>query len=247
MKRLVVLLACLLAPAAAHAESPKNVNLEFKVATWYVPAVDSGTFAINPATASPYTPYDDVFGGGSFLLFQARADYLFYSGVFGTAAGGGGLGYGQKSGHGYLSDGVTRATDSTTLHQLPLDFGVLYAYDWLAHNYSIPVVPYGRFDFVYDFWWFTNGVGDTSSYDAPDGTSSDGYGGTWGYRLAGGVRLLLDVFAPAMARTFDVDFGVNNSYLLVEYVWSKVDDFGSSKSIRLGDEGYVNFGLAFEF
>ena len=240
MKRLALLLLCLLVPLAARAESPRNVNLEFKIASWYVPDVDSEF----PGDTSPY---HDVFGGSSLLLFQSRADYLFYSGVFGTVAGGGGFGYGQKSGHGYLSDGVTKASDSTTLHLLPLDFGVLYAYDWFAQTWNIPIVPYGRFDFVYAFWWFTNGVGDTSSYDAPDGSSSSkGYGGTWGFRVAGGARLLLDTFAPAMARTFDVDFGVNNSYLLVEYVWARIDDFGSAKSIRLGG-GYVNFGLAFEF
>ena len=243
MTRAALTLLSLLIPAAALAESPRNVNLEFKVATWYVPAVDS-------EFGAGVTPYHDVFGGGSFLLWQSRADYLIYSGVFGTAAAGGGIGYGQKSGHGYLSDGETKSSDSTTLHLLPLEFGVMYGYDWLAHTYSIPVVPYGRFDIVYAFWWFTNGVGDTSSYTTPDGaTSSSGYGGTWGYRVAGGARLLLDIFAPAMARTFDVDFGVNNSYLLVEYVYASIDDFGSSSSIRLGSgaKGYVNFGLAFEF
>lgn len=239
MRRVVVLLACLLTPALALAESPRNVNLEFKLATWYVPNVDS-------EFGKGVNPYHDVFGSSSLLLFQGRADYIVYSGIGGTAAAGAGFGYGQKSGHGYLSDKVTRATDETTLHLLPLEFGVLYEYDWLAQNYSIPIVPYGRFDFVYAFWWFTNGVGDTSSYTATDGTPSKGYGGTWGFRVAGGARILLDTFAPSMARTFDVDFGVNNSYILVEYVWARIDDFGSKNSIRLGG-GYVNFGLAFEF
>jgi len=235
----LALLVGVVCPAVLVAESPRNVNLEFKLAAWYVPEVDS-------EFAAGVHPYKDVYGDSSLLLFQSRADYLIYSGVFGTVAAGGGFGYGQKTGHGFLSDGETKASDSTTLHLLPLEFGVLYAYDWLAQRWSIPVVPYGRFDFAHAFWWFTDGVGDTASYTVNDEKAADGLGGTWGFRLTGGARLLLDVFAPAMARTFDVDFGVNNSYLLVEYVWCKLDDFGSSSSIHLGGS-YINFGLAFEF
>lgn len=239
MNRVVLaLLFGLALPATLWAESPRSVNLEFKLAAWYVPQVDD-------EFPKGVHPYHDVYGDGSLLLFQMRGDHIFYSGVFGTVGAGGGFGYGQKTGHGFLTD-KTRSTDDTTLHLLPLEGGLLYQYDYLATRWSIPVVPYGRADLAYAFWWITNGVGDTAAHVVNGEKEASGKGGTWGFRLASGGKLLLDVFAPSMARTFDVDFGVNNSYILVEYVWSRLDDFGSASSIRLGG-GYVNFGLAFEF
>jgi hypothetical protein len=60
------------------------------------------------------------------------------------------------------------------------------------------------------------------------------------------LHLLLDFLAPEMATGFDLDAGVNSSYLLIEYTVMKVDDFGDKNSIRLGKDGFLSFGLALE-
>ena len=232
----LALLALLITPTALRADSPRTMNLELEMSS-YTPAVDSGV--------SGATPYDDIFGGAIFPLFRVRVDRMLYQG-WGTLAAGLGLGYGSVSGKGRLVDG-SKSKDDTTLHLMPGELGLMYQFDWAAERWSIPVVPFARFDLAYTIWWFTNGVGDVSSYEAEDGETSEGYGGTWGYRYGAGLKLLLDVFAPEMAHTFDVDFGVNNSYLVAEAVWSDIDDFGSGESIQVGADAALYFGIAFEF
>ena len=49
-----------------------------------------------------------------------------------------------------------------------------------------------------------------------------------------------------MARAFDLDMGVNNSYLFAEYLSATIDDFGDRNSLHLGDDT-VFFGVAFDF
>ena len=60
-----------------------------------------------------------------------------------------------------------------------------------------------------------------------------------------GLRLLLDVFEPGAARSFDIEMGVNHSYLFAEVQQLWLNDFGSSKSIDLSDM-VLAFGLAFD-
>ncbi len=59
------------------------------------------------------------------------------------------------------------------------------------------------------------------------------------------MRLLLDVFEPKAARGFDIEMGVNHSYLFIEYQRLSLTNFGDAKALDLSDDILV-FGLAFD-
>jgi hypothetical protein len=70
-------------------------------------------------------------------------------------------------------------------------------------------------------------------------------GDRFGYHARMGLQLLLDWLDSGAADTFDLDWGVKNSYLVFEAQYRRVDDFGS-ESIDLGGWSYMG-GLLFEF
>ncbi|MDP6943964.1 MAG: MXAN_2562 family outer membrane beta-barrel protein, partial [Myxococcota bacterium] len=145
-----------------------------------------------------------------------------------------------------LSEDGTASSDETSLYLLPLTASVTYRFDWLAQKWNIPIVPYGKVGFTYTIWWVTTGSGEISNTYDLEGTGRAGYGGTFGFHVAGGFQILLDWAAPTMAAEFDNEVGVNNSYLFFEYGFHSVNDFGSSTSFDLGDDTF-SAGMMFEF
>jgi hypothetical protein len=98
---------------------------------------------------------------------------------------------------------------------------------------------------MYGVWWFRDGSEEISNWTAKDGTNYHGMGGTGGLHGTIGLRFLLDVLEPMAARSFDIEMGVNHSYVFAEYQGRYLNDFGSAKSIDLSD-GVVSFGFAFD-
>lgn len=216
-------------------ESPQWILLELKFGP-YQPDIDS-EFDGNG-------PYETMFGNDSFLLSAIQLEFEFFK-DWGVASAGAGLGFGFSDGKSLLSDG-TQGTESTSLYLLPLNISLTYHLDIFAKRWSVPLVPYVRAGFDYVVWWTTDGLGDVSDWAADaDSSVRPGYGGVWGWHVAGGVKLLLDVIAPSMAHTFDIEIGVNNSYLFAEFLYLSADDFGSGDSLNLGDATFL-FGLAFD-
>ena len=58
--------------------------------------------------------------------------------------------------------------------------------------------------------------------------------------------VLLDVFEPSAAQTFDQEVGVNNSYLYADFFLARVDQFGKRNKLDLSDITWT-VGLAVEF
>ncbi len=243
----VLLSAVLLAPMSAlpqgydeFAESPRRHQLEIKFGP-YTPDMDSegiNTYAL-------------FFDNESMFMTRLEYDYQFWQ-DWGSLAIGAEIGYGQITGNG-LATGTGEATsDETSLNMLPTSLSLVYHLDVAAIRWGIPLVPYVKVGVDYTLWWITNGIDETSTYESPtpnaDGTVTvfDGEGDTFGWHVAGGIKLLLDTMAPKMAQTFDTDAGVNNSYLFVEFLYADISDFGSDTSFQLGDMT-VFLGLAFEF
>ena len=98
---------------------------------------------------------------------------------------------------------------------------------------------------MYAVWWMLNGTENISKFKLADGTSREALGGTGGYHAAFGIRFLLDVLEPQAAKSFDIEMGVNHSYLFAEYDRRILNDFNNVKSIDLSDGIYL-FGLAFD-
>lgn len=215
----------------AHAESGRNMLVELKFGP-YLPDIDR--------EFSTKQPFRDIFGTSQRLMTRLEFDYEFFTG-FGVAAVGVSIGYSQFKGKGLLASGE-KSADSTKMHILPLSLDLIYRFDWLWQRHNVPFVPFAKGGIDCYVWWVMDGVGDV----ARGGDGSRGRGATFGGHVSLGLSFVLDSLAPQMAQTFDVEMGVNNTMIFVEYVFSWIDDFGSSKSWDLGSRTFLA-GIAFEF
>lgn len=224
----VALLCALVAmPQAARAESPVDMVFELK--------------------AGPYTPeglnptFEEFFGDDSRVLFELELDYQLYRG-WGSLAIAGGIGYSNATGSAQ-TEGGEAAIDETTLNWMPLRVSAVYRWDWFWLRWGIPLTLYGKIGLDYWVWWITGGDGETSI----NGAGKEGRGGTFGWHGTGGVAFVLDWLAPDMASNFDVEWGVNNSYLFAEFIYNRIDDFGGEGAFDLSNSGTFFIGLALEF
>jgi len=230
VSRLLVALLALGVAAPAGAASPRWGSFELGAQT-YRPDIDS-EFTTSPG------PYETIFGGGRGFMFQFGFSRALYTGV-GSLELGLRTGFFRDSGKGVESGTVppVLSGDDTTFNVVPTGLALTYRFDWLAERWNVPLAPYGRATLERYNWWVTDGSGSWVQE-----------GATNGWSVAAGVGLLLDFFDPMLAREFDMDSGVNHTYLFFEVTKSSVDDFGSSKSWNLSDEKVsLGFGLLFAF
>lgn len=212
--------------------SPITSTVELKLGR-YVPAIDDEFDGAGPFT--------EVFERPGMSL-EGEYSRQFYRGI-GSAAVGFNLGY-MAASAGALTEDGERAADRTRFTMVPLRLGVVYRFDLLQERFNVPLVPTAKAGLDYYLWWV--GDGDGTARVVEDGEVLRGRGGTSGVHAAFGLNLWLNWFAPGMARTFDVNAGVNNSYLFAELLLARVNDFGSSSSWDLSDTALM-FGIAFEF
>jgi hypothetical protein len=230
-----VTLACCAWTAAASAqereESPQRFAVELKFGPYY-PDVDQ-----EPGLGSPYS---EVFGNKSTFMFLAEFDWQFVH-LPGVSLGLGVLaGYFQDSAKGIDPDTGERAGEKTYLKVLPGHLDLIVRVDALPEYTSVPLVPFVKAGLSYYIWWVENGRGLARH----EGTTA--YGGTWGFNFSAGLMLLLDVFEPSAAATFDHEVGVNNSYLYADFFLARVDQFGARDKLDLSDITWTA-GLAIEF
>jgi hypothetical protein len=140
-----------------------------------------------------------------------------------------------------------RSGDQTALNILPLSALAVYRFDWLAHRYRVPLVPYFKIGLAYDVWWIENGGGtlSTTNISTPQKTYSS-WGGTFGWVLNPGLAFLLDIIDPSAARTIDAELGINHTYLFCELNYADISGFGAPNQMVLSDVA-LNAGIAFEF
>jgi hypothetical protein len=244
-------LLCLAGSAQAEGTlgTARHGNLEIRYAP-YRPDIDS-QFSL-PAGCEDQGPYSRFYGSGDDgLLLLGYEGHLMQK--YGTLSAGGDIGYFRVAGKAQaglpcrptgsgVATGAAEAeadTDESSLIIVPLQAQV--SYRLTIWEDMIPVVPVLRLGLDYYMWRMGNTSGDVASFESGQEAS----GGTWGWHYTVGLHLLLDFFSEAMAADFDRDAGVNSTYLTVEYMHAQVDDFGSKKSIRLGDSTLV-FGLGFD-
>jgi len=138
----------------------------------------------------------------------------------------------------------------STLHLLPVHGVVVARLDVLARRTVVPLVVYGKAGVVVTHWWMMLGedfsrrnpgsptvtTNNTGDY----GQSARGF--SYGWMFAAGAMLRLDFLEPRAQRSWDLEMGVNHSYLFAEYM--VITDW-SRPQLHVGSDAWV-FGLAFE-
>lgn len=237
-------------------ESTQSFLVELRGGPWF-PDVDA-EFGGRAA------PFGDMFGTGDRLLLGAELDWQFLRvGPVGSLGVGVGAGYTSASAVAPLTQtpmppaaSWERPADGqeTSLQVIPGYVVAVIRIDVLARRTIIPLVPYLKYGIGYAYWWITNGdMLSRRSLSLSPGASADdsdlgqaATGGTLGTHLAAGLMLRLDVFEPAVQRAWDLEMGVNHSYLFAEYVRSDLGGLGARPQLRLGTATW-NVGLAMEF
>lgn len=188
-------------------------------------------------------PYERVFGDRSLVAGEVEYDRQFWRGFGSLGVGfhGGRMSRQAKA----LNEDGERSPDRTRFTIYPVRTSLVYRFDVLQERWNVPVVIAAKAGLDYYFWRVST-AGEVAREETADGDELRGAGGTAGWHASIGLHLLLDWFAPAMARSFDTNVGVNNSYVFAEFLTTSVDDFGGARSWDLSANSAV-FGLAFEF
>mgnify|MGYP002629610803 CR=1 FL=1 len=233
---LLIACATIAAPQQSFAESPRTMSLDIQ-AGYYTPMIDREFSKTTGAT-----PYADMMTTPA-MLYGAALDWRLLHGI-GELAVGFSVGYWSQTGKALRYDS-TDSDDEVELLVVPVTLDLIYRFNWLAEKFSFPLVPYVKGGLAYGFWWASDGTGETSTYTDANNKVFTGSGGVAGLHGTIGMRLLLDVFEPKAARGFDIEMGVNHSYLYIEYSRLALTNFGDAKALDLSDD-VVILGLAFD-
>ncbi|MGC6418289.1 MAG: MXAN_2562 family outer membrane beta-barrel protein [Bradymonadia bacterium] len=222
-------------PVLTHAQS-ESPDYTFEVqAGSYMPNIDS-QFESSQGSVRP--PYEEAFGGDPSLVLRLKLQRNLAA-PFGTIGLGSSIGYWCKEGKAIAPTG-SDASDTTEMVIYPIQLEASYRLDrWVEY---FPLVPMVRGGLSYYYWRIFDGADDLASFS----TGQDAQGGTLGWHVALGVHILLDAFDQEAAIDFERDAGLVNTYFTIEYQMSRVDDFGSAESFRLGDDVLL-FGLALDY
>lgn len=215
-----------LAQAPIRVESPRDWFFHLQFGKYY-PQIDE-----EPGLQG--TPFRDLMGSDSRLLVQAGLDRYLFKG-FGTLGLGVQLGYSEFYGRARFADTGEPSPDLTSLHVVPIVLHLTYRLDEAAVRWDVPLVPYARVGTGAWLYWMEGMNGARA-----------------GYTFGGGLQFLLDVLDPRLAREFDRELGVNNSYFYIDYTVAKVDAFGHSDAfggpgIVLSDDGILALGVGLDF
>jgi hypothetical protein len=212
-------------------------GLELKLGP-YVPDVDS-EFDESPG------PFERMFGDGPFLMSQITLDrYLLYPmGQLGVSLS---LGFMTRSANAFKmavgDEPPDRSVgDTTTFRLFPASVGVVYRYTQLDDQLRIPIIPYGRAGLSYYYWWITKPSGDVAVVDGDKGR-----GGSLGWQATGGLAVRIERIDPDAEVSLRSELGIEHAGLVAEFTYAKVDGFGSSEKLKVGDATWFG-GINFEF
>jgi len=252
---MLLLVGALALPNQAHAQvedehviSPRNFGFEFRMGP-YSPDLD-----LSSDLSSTAKPYEKFFGSGSQFYMEASFEWLFFK-KFGT------LGLSASVGLTWNTAEAKVATQPLTITQtdtentettattssfwvVPTRLDLVYRFDYFAQKYRFPFVPYVRGGLDYFIWFVTAPDGSISTFTDSKNVTTSALGGRFGFHTGLGLQFLLDVIDPTAARTFDVESGVNHTYLFIEWNFSWVGTV--TPGLNLSDHS-LRAGLMFQF
>ncbi len=207
--------------------SSRGWNLELRFGP-YRPDIDS-EFASRGQTARPY---QQIFSSSRHLLTELEIDrQVSHRG--GTWAIGLGAGYFNVTAAALSADLSSRAGDQTGLRLIPLSASLVYRADDLRRRLGSPLVPYAKAGLDCTLWRMS----DTSQADIS--------GHTFGWHAAAGLSFDLMSLDADSAETMRRESGVQQVAIFGEYALYRLDGFGSSSALHVGDATWFA-GLMFE-
>ena len=213
----------------------------------YTPNIDK-QFGMDPG------PYHEMFGGARYTP-MLDVDRILWRG-FGQLGVGLSIGYMQKTAHSW-ADGSTPGDpmrprspgDDTTFRLLPFSLSAIYRLSWFDDEYGVPVVPYVRAGLAYYTWWVrTNGHTASACWDGTHQSGCDAdkaYGGSLGVIGTIGIAIRAERIDAAAAASMRQS-GLQHAGFFGELSLAKVDGFGSSTKLSVGDSTWFA-GVDFEF
>ncbi len=214
----------------------------------------------------PYTPaidaqlgkpvYQEMFGGGASILPMIDFERIIWQGQ-GAVAIGASIGYLSKTAHAY-QDMTTPGDpnrprsegDTTSFSLVPFALTVVYRATQLDDDYGIPIVPFARLGLAYDVWWVRAPSGDFAQVCSnggmePDCSQNLARGASMGITGEIGITVRAERIDTDAARSMR-EGGLLHAGFFAEYQLAKVDGFGSSTKLAVGDNTWFG-GVSFDF
>ncbi len=187
------------------------------------------------------TPYHTTFGDMPRLLAALEIDaQVLRIPHFGSLGPGLSFGYTQMSAPAPLASGQGVSSENTNIEVFPMYLAAVLRIDVLLRDFKVPIVPYAKIGVAATIWRSFTDAG-TSVFNG-----QDALGVTWGEQFAVGGAINLDWIDRQASVQLDESTGINHTYIFGEWMLANLDNFGSSKGLRVGTNTFCG-GLAFEF
>lgn len=217
----------------------------------YVPGIDSQIGTKNTAGKGPY---EAMFGGYS-IMPMIDVDRVLWRRV-GQLGVGLSVGYMGKSAHAWVDGSDPNDPnrprspgDTNSFRLIPLVASAVYRFTYLDDEYGIPVVPYARAGLAYYVWWISAPSGDFAAVckngGMPPCTENKAAGASLGVVGSIGLAIRAERIDSSAARSMR-ESGIQHAGFYGELSLGKVDGFGSSTKLSVGDTTWFG-GVEFEF
>ncbi len=234
--------------ARSRRESPQHFAVELRGGPYY-PNIDA-EFG-GGATA----PFRAIFGSDARVLMQLEFDWQIVRIPPVMSLGvGASIGFTTIQSRAPITDMMTgdpstwvRSAENTGLQVMPFTLVAVARFDGAARNIRWwPIVPYAKLGLAYTPWWVTNGTG--IAHDQRTSPAADAIGASFGFHMAIGLALSLEIFEPHVQRQFDETAGVNHSYVFFELYNTSMlpTSLAGSPQLNLSLLAW-NAGIALEF
>jgi len=172
--------------------------------------------------------YKDVYGSSGIAFYNMNASYKIIK-DFELV---GGIGYGFSEGRGVAPDTGERTAEKYKLHVAPGTLGFLYRFNFVLDQ---PVVPYVGAAGMLSYWM-----------EERVHTSWKRKSYNYGALGNGGLMFLLDKLEKRASGLMEAQWGINNSYVFLEYRYDWLNNFGQKDIIDL-NASFYSAGILLEF
>jgi hypothetical protein len=218
----------------------------------YIPGIDD---QIGTKNSQGKGPYQAMFGGYN-IVPMLDVDRVLWDRL-GQLGAGISIGYLGKSAKAFQTTPIAGTTDifprapgdTNSFHLIPLALSAVYRFTYPDDEYGIPLIPYVRAGLGYYIWWVTAPNGDFASVCKDGGMSpcekDTAAGASLGFVGSIGLSLRAERIDAAAARSMR-ESGIEHAGFYAELSYGKVDGFGSSTKLSVGDTTWFA-GAEFEF